>query len=153
MCQPPINQVRYQPLDFSSSSSIEANAAQTRLKRRGERGSPYRSPLNVLKYSLGFPLILMPTLPLSIICFICRVGLGSGWITLGFGSKNISPCPAHDMVGSGRVRVGSGWPAILCLIFWLYQIFFEFWVKYSGPYPTCHLVGSGRVFFERVGSG
>ena len=57
------------------------------------------------------------------------------------------------MVGSGRVRVGSGWPAILCVIFGLDRVFFEFRVKYFGPYPTRHLVGSGRVFFGRVGSG
>ena len=31
---------------------------------------------------------------------------GSGRVTLGFGSKNVRPCPAHDMVGSGRVGFG-----------------------------------------------
>ena len=34
---------------------------------------------------------------------ICRVGSGSGRLTSGFGSKNVGPCPAHDMVGSGWV--------------------------------------------------
>ena len=73
-----------------------------------------------------------------------------------FGSKNISSCPTHNVVGSGRVRVGSGWPAILCLIFWLYQIFLSFGSNIPArtrPVTWSGRVGSGRVFFERVGSG
>ena len=44
-----------------------------------------------------------------------RAGFGS--VRFEFRVKNIGPCPVHDMVGSGRIRVGSGWPAILCVIF------------------------------------
>jgi len=40
------------------------------------------------------------------------------------GQKNVGPCPTHNMVGSGRVRVGSSWLAILCVIFKLDRFFF-----------------------------
>ena len=75
----------------------------------------------------------------------------SGRVTSGFGSKNVGPCPAHDMVRLGLVRVGSGWPAILCVIFGLDRVFFEFRVKNFGPYPTRHLLGSGIFRVGRVG--
>jgi hypothetical protein len=55
---------------------------------------------------------------------IYRVGSGLGQVTSGFRSKNVDPCPAHDMVGLGQVWVRSDWPAILCVIFGLDQVFF-----------------------------
>jgi len=56
------------------------------------------------------------------------------------------------MVGSGRVRVGSGWPAFLCVIFEFYWVFFEFRVKNFGPCPTRHLIGLGRVGWPMIRS-
>jgi len=60
------------------------------------------------------------------------------------------------MTWSGQVGSGSGWVGLVrnfVCNFWVGSVFFEFWVKYFGPYPTRHLVGSGRVFFGQVGSG
>ena len=58
------------------------------------------------------------------------------------------------MVGSGRVQVGSGWPAILCVIFGLDRFFLVSGQIFQPvPDPSLGRVGSGRVFFGRVGSG
>jgi len=86
----------------------------------------------------------------SLFLIISRVGLGSG-----FGSKNIGPCPTHDMVGRvGLARnfvcnflVVSG--LILCVIFGLYRVFCVS-VQIFLPVVT----SSGRVrldFFFRAG--
>ena len=61
--------------------------------------------------------------------------------------KNVGPCPAHDMVGSGQIWAGSDWPAILCVIFGLNQIFLSFGSNISAvPDPSLGRVGS--VFFS-----
>jgi len=56
----------------------------------------------------------------------------SGWVLFGLGRVGPQFCVCNFRVGLG---------------------FFEFRVKYFGPYPTRHLIGSGRVFFGQVGSG
>jgi hypothetical protein len=83
-----------------------------------------------LELEMRAVLQITPVLMMGLGPIICRVGLGSGRATLGFGSKNVGLCPAHDMVGLARnfmcnFRVGSD--------------FFEFRIKYFGPYPTRHL--------------
>ena len=78
-----------------------------------------------------------------------RVGSGSGRVISGFGSKNVGPYPAHDMVGSG-----SGWVGLARNFMCNFRVgsgFFEFRVKYFSPYPIRHLVGSSQVVF--IGSG
>ena len=90
---------------------------------------------------------------------ICGVGSDSGRITSVSGQKNVGPCPAHDMIGSGRIRVGSGWPTILCVIFGLDQVFLSFRSNiWPVPDPSLGRIGSGRVFFRAgwigfIGSG
>ena len=72
---------------------------------------------------------------------ICRVG--SLRVS---GQKNIGPCPAHDMVGSG-----SGWIGLARNFMCNFQVgsdFFEFRVKYFGPYQARHLIGVGSGFFR-----
>jgi len=80
---------------------------------------------------------------------ICLVGSGLDRVISGFGSKNIDSCSAHDMVESGRIWVGSGWPTISCVIFGLDWVFFSFGPNISAR--TRHVTWSGRIesgFFQ-----
>ena len=59
------------------------------------------------------------------------------------------------MIGSGRVGSDSGWVGLarnFVCNFLIGSDFFEFRIKYFGPYLTHHLIGSGRVFIGRVRS-
>jgi len=83
---------------------------------------------------------------LSDICVLLGwVGFGLGHF--GFQVKNVGSCPVHDMAGSG-----SSWVELVRNFVCNFRVessFFKFRVKYFSPYPTRHLVGSGRIF--RVG--
>ena len=83
---------------------------------------------------------------------IRRVWSDLGRVTSGFDQKMFAR--ARPMTWSGRVGSGLGWvglPRIFVCNFRVGLVFyFDFYVKYFGPYPTRHLVGPG--FFEQVGS-
>ena len=66
------------------------------------------------------------------------------------GQFQVGPCPVHDMVGSDLDWVGLT-HNFLCNFRVGLGFFFEFRVKYFGPYPTQHLIGSGRVFSDELG--
>ena len=60
------------------------------------------------------------------------------------------------MTWSGRVGSGSGWVGLVRNFVCNFRVgsgFFEFRVKYFGPCPARHLVGSGRVVFFSDGLG